>query len=38
VTLKLLTPFFRFSSGRDAWVLRIGRGTRGPVLVPKSQD
>jgi hypothetical protein len=34
--LKLLAPFFRFSYGRSAWVLRIGDGTWGPVLVPKS--
>jgi hypothetical protein len=36
--IALLRPLFRFSYGRDAYVLRIGDGTRGPVLVPKSRD
>ncbi len=36
--LTLLTPLFRFSYGREAYVLRIGGGRRGPVLVPKSHD
>lgn len=33
--LRLLRPFFRFSSARDAYVLRVGGGQRGPVLVDK---
>ena len=38
LTLKLLSPLFRFSYGRGAYVLRgIGR-SRGPVLVPKERD
>ena len=36
--LKLLSPLFRFSYGRSAYVLRIGGGRHGPVLVPKTQD
>jgi hypothetical protein len=36
--LTLLTPLFRFSYGREAYVLRLGGGRRGPVLVPKSHD
>ena len=36
--LTLLSPLFRFSYGRSAYVLRIGGGKHGPVLVPKTQD
>jgi hypothetical protein len=35
VLLFLLAPFFRFSSGRSAYVLRLIGGRFGPVLVPK---
>jgi hypothetical protein len=28
----LLRPFFRYSHGRDAWVLRGIGGSRGPVI------
>ena len=31
----LLTPLFRFSYGRSAYVLRFVGGHHGPVLVPK---
>jgi hypothetical protein len=33
--LMLLRPFFRFSYGRGAYVLRFVGGHYGPVLVPK---
>jgi len=33
--LMLLKPFFRFSYGRSAYVLRLIGGRYGPVLVPK---
>jgi len=33
--LTLLRPFFRFSYGRGAYVLRLVGGHFGPVLVPK---
>ena len=33
--LTLLKPFFRFSYGRSAYVLRLIGGRFGPVLVPK---
>jgi hypothetical protein len=33
--LALLRPFFRFSSSRSAYVLRLVGNRRGPVLVPK---
>lgn len=26
-------PFFRYSHGREAWVLRVVGNSRGPVLV-----
>ena len=29
----ILQPFFRYSMGREAWVLRIVGNSRGPVLV-----
>lgn len=32
-TLRLLTPFFRHSLSRDAWVLRGVGSYTGPVLV-----
>ena len=35
VLLTLLRPFFRFSYGRSAYVLRLIGGRYGPVLVPK---
>ena len=35
ITLRFLSPFFRYSLGRDAYVLR-GVGNRvGPVLRPR---
>ena len=33
--LMLLKPFFRFSSDRSAYMLRLSGGRYGPVLVPK---
>jgi hypothetical protein len=33
--LMLLKPFFRFSYGRSAYVLRFVGKHHGPVLVPK---
>lgn len=33
--LRTLRPLFRYSSARDAHVLRLGGGHRGPVLVEK---
>jgi hypothetical protein len=33
--LKLLTPLFRFSTSRSAYVLRVVGNRRGPVLIPK---
>jgi hypothetical protein len=33
--LKLLSPFFRFSYGRGAYVLRLVGNRLGPVLVRK---
>ena len=36
--LRLLSPLFRFSYPRSAYVLRIGGGRHGPVLVPKPHD
>jgi len=38
ILLRLLSPLFRFSYGRSAYVLRIGGGRHGPVLVPKAHD
>lgn len=35
-TLRLLTPLFRFSAARDAFVLRVGGGQIGPVLVDRT--
>jgi hypothetical protein len=32
--LRVLTPFFRYSAGRDAYVLRGIGNRRGPVLRP----
>ncbi len=32
-TIALLSPFFRRSEGRQAWVLRLIGGRVGPVLV-----
>jgi hypothetical protein len=32
VVIKLLSPFFRYSTTRDAYVLRLGGEKRGPVL------
>ena len=32
-TARLLSPFFRYSVGRDAYVLRAVGNRRGPVLV-----
>lgn len=32
-TIALLSPFFRRSDGRQAWVLRLIGGRFGPVLV-----
>lgn len=36
-TLSLLTPLFRFSTARDAHVLRITGGKYGPVLVDRTK-
>ena len=36
-TLTLLTPLFRFSTARDAHVLRITGGKYGPVLVDRTK-
>jgi hypothetical protein len=33
--LVLLRPLFRYSPGRDAYVLRVIGHTRGPVLRPE---
>ncbi len=33
LTLRLLKPLFRYSVARDAYVLRLGSGQHGPVLV-----
>ena len=33
--IVLLRPFFRFSSSRDAYVLRLIGDTHGPVLRPE---
>ncbi|MEO8690339.1 MAG: hypothetical protein ABI611_19245 [Solirubrobacteraceae bacterium] len=30
-------PAFRYSQSRDAYVLRVGNGRRGPVRVPSTQ-
>lgn len=35
--LTLLRPFFRYSTARDAFVLRIASGRFGPVLVDKTK-
>jgi hypothetical protein len=32
--LTLLKPVLRYSYGREAWVLRLVGGSRGPVLRP----
>lgn len=34
--LRFLRPFFRLSVARDAYVLRLGGGQYGPVLVDKT--
>lgn len=36
LTLRLLKPLFRYSIARDAYVMRIGGGQYGPVLVPRT--
>lgn len=36
-TLTLLTPLFRFSTARDAHVLRVTGGKYGPVLVDRTK-
>lgn len=35
LALSLLRPAFRFSSARDAYVLRVAGGRFGPVFVPR---
>ena len=37
-TITLLTPLFRRSEGRQAWVLRLVGGRFGPVLISKDQQ
>ena len=37
-TITLLSPFFRRSEGRQAWVLRLVGGRFGPVLVSSEQQ
>ncbi|MBJ7328676.1 MAG: hypothetical protein JHC95_02195 [Solirubrobacteraceae bacterium] len=34
--IRALRPLFRFSPARGAYVLRVGGGSRGPVLVDRS--
>jgi len=35
-TLAVLSPFFRYSETRTAWVLRVVGRKHGPVLVRKA--
>lgn len=35
-TLRLLSPLFRFSAARDAYVLRVAGGQYGPALVDRT--
>ena len=37
MTAHLLSPFFRYSLGRDAYVLRAVGNRRGPVLVVRRE-
>ena len=34
---KLAAPMFRYSYSRDAYVLRVVGGSRGPVLKPRPE-
>jgi hypothetical protein len=36
-TAHLLSPFFRYSVGRDAYVLRAIGNRRGPVLIVRRE-
>ena len=36
--LELLRPLFRYSQSREAYVVRIGSGRRGPVKISKTAE
>jgi hypothetical protein len=37
-TLRVLSPLFRYSAARDAWVLRLVGRRVGPALTTESPD